>query len=123
MTVKETVDKIKQPSVVIMQGCFFKKVLLHLQQTIIFKKMIKVTSKEIKGLKDGTLNQVEYAKKLAETYPSIELAQAFVELLGMKDAPVALNKISVSDDELKSIVDMFRVKGSSPRGRKKKVEE
>lgn len=82
--------------------------------------MIKVTNKEIKGLKDGTLNQVEYAKKLAETYPSIELAQAFVELLGMKDAPVALNKISVSDDELKSIVDMFRVKGSSPRGRKKK---
>ena len=86
--------------------------------------MIKITNKEIKGLKDGTLNQVEYAKKLAETYPSIELAQAFVELLGMKDAPVvASNKISVSADELSAITDLFRVKGTSNRGRKPKAKE
>ena len=82
--------------------------------------MIKVTNKEIKGIKDGTLNQVEFAKKLAETYPSIELAQAFVELLAMKDAPVAVNKISVSEEELQSIVELFRVKGTSTRGRKRK---
>lgn len=82
--------------------------------------MLKVTNKEIKGLKDGTLNQVEYAKKLAETYPSIELAQAFVELLGMKDAPVAVNQISVSQDELNDIMSLFRVKGTSTRGRKRK---
>lgn len=92
-----------------------------MQQTIIFTKMIKVTNKEIKGLKDGTLNQVEYAKKLAETYPSIELAQAFTELLIMKDAPiVASNKISVTKEELDAIVGLFREKGSSPRGRKRK---
>ena len=82
--------------------------------------MIKVTNKEIKGIKDGTLNQVEFAKKLAETYPSIELAQAFVELLAMKDAPVGINQISVSQDELNDIMSLFRVKGSSPRGRKRK---
>ena len=82
--------------------------------------MIKITNKEVKGLKDGTIKQSDFAQKLAETYPSIELAQAFTELLVMKDAPVASNKISVSDDELKSIVDMFRVKGSSTRGRKRK---
>ena len=87
--------------------------------------MIKITNKEIKGLKDGTLNQVEYAKKLAESYPSIELAQAFVELLGMKDAPIACNsnKISVSADELSAITDLFRVKGTSNRGRKPKAKE
>lgn len=86
--------------------------------------MIRITQKEIKGLKDGTINQVEYAKKLAESYPSIELAQAFVELLGMKDAPVvASNKISVSADELSAITDLFRVKGSSNRGRKPKAKE
>lgn len=86
--------------------------------------MIRITQKEIKGLKDGTINQVEYAKKLAESYPSIELAQAFTELLVMKDAPiVASNKISVTKEELKSIVDMFRVKGSSNRGRKPKAKE
>lgn len=86
--------------------------------------MIKITNKEVKGLKDGTINQVEYAKKLAESYPSIELAQAFVELLGMKDAPVvASNKISVSADELSAITDLFRVKGSSNRGRKPKAKE
>lgn len=82
--------------------------------------MIKVTNKEIKGIKDGSLNQLEFAKKLAETYPSIELAHAVVELLAMKDAPVAVNKISVSEEELQSIVELFRVKGSSPRGRKRK---
>lgn len=82
--------------------------------------MIKVTNKEIKGIKDGTLNQLEFAKKLAETYPSIELAQAFVELLAMKDAPVGINQISVSQDELNDIMSLFRVKGSSPRGRKRK---
>lgn len=82
--------------------------------------MIKVTNKEIKGLKDGTLNQVEYAKKLAETYPSIELAQAFTELLVMKDAPIAVNKISVTKEELDAIVGLFREKGSSTRGRKRK---
>ena len=82
--------------------------------------MIKVTNKEIKGIKDGTLNQVEFAKKMAETYPSIELAQAFVELLAMKDAPVGINQISVSQDELNDIMSLFRVKGSSPRGRKRK---
>ena len=82
--------------------------------------MIKVTNKEIKGIKDGTLNQVEFAKKLAETYPSIELAHAVVELLSMKDAPVAVNKISVSEEELQSIVELFRVKGTSTRGRKRK---
>lgn len=86
--------------------------------------MIRITQKEIKGLKDGTINQVEYAKKLAESYPSIELAQAFVELLGMKDAPVvASNKISVSADELSAITDLFRVKGTSNRGRKPKAKE
>lgn len=86
--------------------------------------MIKITNKEVKGLKDGTINQVEYAKKLAESYPSIELAQAFVELLGMKDAPVvASNKISVSADELSAITDLFRVKGTSNRGRKPKAKE
>ena len=85
--------------------------------------MIKITNKEVKGLKDRTINQVEFAKKLAETYPSIELAQAFVELLVMKDVPVATNKISVTKDELDAIVGLFREKGSSPRGRKAKTKE
>ena len=87
--------------------------------------MIKITNKEVKGLKDGTINQVEYAKKLAESYPSIELAQAFVELLGMKDAPIACNsnKISVTKEELDAIVGLFREKGTSPRGRKAKAKE
>lgn len=86
--------------------------------------MIRITQKEIKGLKDGTIKQSDFANDLIDKYTVKEISLAFTELLVMKDAPiVASNKISVSDDELKSIVDMFRVKGSSNRGRpKKKVE-
>lgn len=93
-------------------------------ETIIFTKMIRISQKEIKGLQDGTLNQNDFANSLIEKYTVKEIALAFAELLGMKDMPVANNKISVTDDELKAITDMFRIKGSSPRGRKpKKAEE
>lgn len=83
--------------------------------------MIKVTSKTIKALQSGELKKADYAQELVNTYPASELAAAFVELLAMKDAPiVSSNKISVSADELSAITDLFRVKGSSNRGRKKK---
>lgn len=86
--------------------------------------MIKVTSKTIKALQSGELKQTDYAQELVNTYPASELAAAFVELLAMKDAPVvASNKISVTKEELDAIVGLFREKGTSPRGRKKKVEE
>ena len=83
--------------------------------------MIKVTSKTIKALQSGELKKADHAQELVNTYPASELAAAFVELLAMKDAPiVASNKISVSADELSAITDLFRVKGSSNRGRKRK---
>lgn len=85
--------------------------------------MIKITNKEIKGLQDGTLNQNDFANSLIEKYTVKEISLAFAELLGMKDMPVANNKISVTKEELDAIVGLFREKGTSNRGRKKKVEE
>lgn len=86
--------------------------------------MIRITQKEIKGLKDGTIKQSDFANDLIDKYTVKEISLAFVELLGMKDAPVvASNKISVSADELSAITDLFRVKGTSNRGRKPKAKE
>ena len=81
--------------------------------------MIKVTNKEIKALQSGDLSTSAYAQGLLATYPAVDIALAFAELLATKDMPVSNNKISVTEDELKDIVDMFRVKGTSNRGRPK----
>lgn len=83
--------------------------------------MIKISNKEVKGLKDGTIKQSDFVNDLIDKYTVKEISLAFVELLAMKDAPVvASNKISVTKEELDAIVGLFREKGSSPRGRKRK---
>lgn len=83
--------------------------------------MITVKAKDIKGLKDGTITTSAYAEKLVKGYSAYEIALAFAELLATKDAPVvASNKISVTKEELDAIVGLFREKGSSNRGRKRK---
>lgn len=84
--------------------------------------MVVIKNKTIKALQSGELKEADFAQELVETYSAMDIAKAFCELLAMKDAPIANNKISVTEDELKDIVGLFRVKGTSNRGRKKKDE-
>lgn len=83
--------------------------------------MIKITAKQIKQLQSGELKESALVDALVDNYPVREIASAFVELLAMKE-PVAENPITVSKADYDRVCGLFRVQGSSNRGRKKKGE-
>lgn len=82
--------------------------------------MITVKAKDIKGLKDGTITTSAYAEKLVKGYSAYEIALALAEFISMNDVVKETPKIAVTADELNQLVNMFRIKGDSPRGRKRK---
>ena len=109
-----------------MQGCFFIKrfafkiIYITFAKTIINKDMIKVTAKEISGLKNGEISTSEFAEKMVKNYSAYEIALALSEFISMNDVVSKPTKIAVTSDELNAIVALFRVKGTSTRGRKPK---
>lgn len=82
--------------------------------------MITVKAKDIKGLKDGTITTSAYAEKLVKGYSAYEIALALAEFISMNDVVKNVTQISVTAEELNEIVNLFRIKGSSTRGRKRK---
>lgn len=81
---------------------------------------IVLKPKTIKALKSGEVTVEEFTEKLVKTYSVYDIAQAYSELLSSSDAAIATPKIPITDEMLK---EHFRIIGTSPRGRKKKVEE
>lgn len=74
-------------------------------------------SKDIQMFQNGEMSKEEFVNYLIRYYPAVELASSLAELLEVYTIP---SKITVTADEYKRIVTMFRIQGSSPRGRKKK---
>lgn len=82
--------------------------------------MITVKAKDIKGLKDGTITTSAYAEKLVKGYSAYEIALALAEFISVNDVVKNVTQIPVTTEELNEIINLFRIKGSSPRGRKRK---
>ena len=89
--------------------------------------MIKIKNQQIKDLQNGILSQAEFAKELALTYPSIEIANSFVELLATAQNVVEEKPIVIDDEDWQRIRNLFKIRGINPvtglaenRGRKAK---
>ena len=73
-------------------------------------------AKELKAIKEGKLTVDE----LLEIYPVKVLVNDLIEMVLAKPAPVVAEqpKITVTTQEWEQISNLFRIKGSSNRGRK-----
>ena len=60
--------------------------------------MIRITTKELKQLKDGEISQKDFAQKLIDTYPVKAIAEAFAELIATSETVYQLPKIPISKE-------------------------
>lgn len=83
--------------------------------------MIRIKSTDFKKLQNGELSIEQVADNLLAKYPVKDVAIALVEALSINDTPSTQPaKITVSEDDFKRITDLFRIAGTSNRGRKRK---
>ena len=87
--------------------------------------MIRITTKELKQLKDGEISQKDFAEKLAKDYSAYAIAEAFAELITTSETVYQLPKIPISKEMFEAHFRLigFNADGTqSTRGRKKKVQ-
>lgn len=86
--------------------------------------MITINKKTVHLLENGEITIKDVAQDLLEKYPITEIATALAELLTTKQETVYVEqpKITVTQQEYEQITGMFRVRGTSNRGRKAKTE-
>ena len=60
--------------------------------------MIRITTKELKQLKDGEISQKDFAEKLAKEYSAYAIAEAFAELIATSDSVFKLPKIPITKE-------------------------
>lgn len=83
--------------------------------------MIRIPKTDFKKLQNGELSIEQVADNLLAKYPVKEICVALVEALSINDTPSTQPaKITVSEDDFKRITDLFRIAGTSNRGRKRK---
>ena len=89
--------------------------------------MIKIKNQQIKDLQSGVIDKAEFAKELALTYPSIEIANSFVELFATAQNVVEEKPIVIDDEDWQRIRNLFKIRGINQvtglpehRGRKPK---
>lgn len=86
--------------------------------------MITINKKTVHLLENGEITIKDVAQDLLEKYPITEIATALAELLTTPKETVGVEqtKITVTQQEYEQITGMFRVRGTSNRGRKPKAE-
>lgn len=81
--------------------------------------MVTIKNKTISDYNRGEITLKDVAQQLLDKFPITEIAEALAELL-LAPNPEKVSKITVSEEELNQIVNLFRIRQTGTgRGRKK----
>ena len=76
--------------------------------------MIRVNKQTVQSINNGDTSLREAAIELSLTYPTVEIAEAFLELYLNTPYPETINKIPITLEQFETIKSLFRVKGINP---------
>ena len=76
--------------------------------------MIRVKKETLMAINNGDTSLREAAIELSLTYPTVEIAEAFLELYLNTPYPETINKIPITLEQFETIKSLFRVKGINP---------
>lgn len=82
--------------------------------------MITIKNTTLAALQNGTISAEDFTNELINKYPVKEIAETLTELYSAK--PIPPKQITVSKEDYDAICGLFRIQGTSSRGRKKKIE-